>query len=147
MSDLPSIYSRPYNSWSGMKSRCSNPNLPLYKYYGGRGIKVCDKWCSFKGFWEDMGPTYKAGLSIDRIDNNGDYEPDNCRWATHKEQCNNRRSNTIIEIDGVTKTLAQWCDLSGLKRTTIIQRHFGLGWDFKRALELKEETWQAIIQN
>lgn len=77
--------------WSGMKARCSNPKHESYANYGGRGIKVCNRWQSFDNFLADMGETYRDGLSIDRVDNDGDYEPNNCRWATLAEQATNKR--------------------------------------------------------
>lgn len=78
-----------YKVWSSMKARCDNPNAPFYKRYGGRGIKVCERWSKFENFIEDMGER-PEGMTIDRINNDGNYEPSNCRWVTHKENCNNR---------------------------------------------------------
>lgn len=99
-----------YKTWCEIKHRCYNPNCSQYKNYGARGIKMCDRWFySYENFLEDMGERPK-GMSIDRIDVNGDYEPSNCRWADLKTQCNNRRNNIYIEYNGETKTLMQWCN-------------------------------------
>jgi len=83
-------YSRPYRIWRNMRSRCENPRFHKYPRYGGRGIMVCGRWLRFENFWEDMKKGYSDDLSIDRINNDGNYEPGNCRWATAKEQANNK---------------------------------------------------------
>lgn len=100
-----------YKTWCELKQRCCNPKNNAYEYYGGRGIKICDRWFhSFENFLKDMGERPSKEYSIDRIDVNGDYEPSNCRWATDKEQCNNRRSNIVIQYKGRTQNLMQWCN-------------------------------------
>ena len=100
-----------YSAWSDIKTRCHNSNRPEYPRYGGRGIKVCDRWLeSFDVFLADMGPRLSNQHSIDRINNNGNYEPGNCRWATNKEQVRNRRNTVKITIDGNCKSLAEWCE-------------------------------------
>ena len=112
-----------YRAWTHAKSRCFNSNVPEFKNYGGRGISMCDRWRnSFERFLEDMGRRLSSGHSIDRIDVNGNYEPGNCRWATSKEQANNKRCNRLIEISGETRTMAQWADLAGLSRETMLKR-------------------------
>ncbi len=112
-----------YKSWCGMKQRCSNPKNPSYGNYGGRGIEVCKRWeDSFLSFLEDMGKTPGRGFSLDRINNNGNYEPGNCRWADAGVQRRNSRQNNFICIDGVTKTLIEWSRHYGVKPNTAWMR-------------------------
>lgn len=116
-----------YAIWRTIKQRCLNPGSPRWEYYGGRGIKVCERWQnSFEAFLEDMGEPPK-GMSIDRIDNDGDYAPGNCRWATHVEQCNNRRSNHILEANGRAQNVTQWAKELGVSKRLLLGR-LGLGW-------------------
>ena len=109
-----------YRTWNTMKQRCENPNREKYSIYGGRGIKVCDEWQDPNAFIDwSLSNGYEKGLQIDRIDNNGNYSPTNCRWVTGKENCRNRRSNVILTIDGVSKTVIEWCEETGLKHFTV----------------------------
>jgi hypothetical protein len=118
---MKKIYKNTNTSWEAMKARCSNPNNNRYKNYGGRGIKVCKRWMKFENFLKDMG-LRPDGLSLDRINNNKNYIPSNCKWSTQKEQANNRKTNHNIKINGVTKNIKQWSELSGIKQTTILAR-------------------------
>lgn len=111
-----------HSTWSGMIARCTNENSPGYNNYGGRGIHVCDRWLSYENFLEDMGRRPSPRHSIDRIDNDKGYSPDNCRWATQKEQCRNKRTNRLITANGETKTLAEWAEITGLRTGTISER-------------------------
>lgn len=105
--------SKTYKSWNGMHSRCSNPKSIGYADYGGRGIRVCERWRSFENFLTDMGEA-PQGMSIDRINNDGDYEPSNCRWATMAMQNRNSRQNVIVEVDGVRMCMIDWSNRLGL---------------------------------
>jgi len=125
------------NIWYGMIHRTTNPSHTEYFRYGGRGIQVCDRWHSFEFFYEDMKDGYLPGLSIDRVDNSKGYSPDNCRWATKRDQANNRRTSKFFTIDGVTKTLAEWISQSGLKSSTVRQRLYCYGWSIEQALTKK----------
>ena len=110
-----------YRTWGHMLSRCRDSAVPEYRYYGGRGITVCERWLRFENFLADMGEPPR-GKSIERIDVNGNYEPSNCRWATQREQCNNQRRNRRISAGGLTLTLVQWATATGIKRETIAHR-------------------------
>lgn len=122
-----------YKAWAAMKDRCLNPNNEHYVDYGGRGIAVCERWSlSFQNFIDDMGAR-PAGMTIERINNSGNYEPGNCRWATRKEQQRNRRTNIYYEIGGVSKCLMEWCEFYKIRYQTV-RRRLSAGWTVERAL-------------
>jgi len=124
-----------YKAWSNMKARCYNKNNKAFKDYGGRGIKVCDRWLeSFENFLVDLGRKPTKKNSIDRIENNGDYEPDNCRWADRRTQNMNRRNSKNITLDGVTKPLIDWLKEFGLSRGGFMGR-INKGWSTEKALK------------
>jgi hypothetical protein len=126
---------RVYRIWKNMKTRCFNVNRKEYKDYGGRGIAVCPRWRdSFDNFLADMGEPPTRQHSIDRINNDGDYEPSNCRWATAKEQARNKRSNRIFTLQGETLTLTEWCQRFKTSMPLVHQRIHRRGWDVLRAL-------------
>lgn len=110
-----------YSSWTDMKSRCHNESHTAWEWYGGRGISVCDRWILFEAFLEDMGER-PDGLTLDRIDTNGNYEPGNCRWVTMKEQGRNKRTNRLLTIGNETRCIAEWSEITGIPRTTIRNR-------------------------
>lgn len=122
-----------YRTWQSMLNRCTNANEPSFKDYGGRGISICEAWNSFEQFYADMGDK-PEGHSIERIDVNADYTPQNCVWATSKEQANNTRSNVNIEYNGVTKTLAQWADEFSVPYWKLHQRIYRDGLSFVDAI-------------
>lgn len=113
-----------------MKTRCTNEKVNCFKNYGGRGINFCDKWETFGGFFDDMYLSYKDNLTLERVDNNGNYSKENCRWATKKEQARNRRTTNLIR----GKTLAEWSEILGIKRSTLAQRFYVYGWSVDRVL-------------
>ena len=125
-----------YEVWKTMKQRCLNPNHKSYHNYGGRGIIVCDEWKNnYQAFYEwSMNNGYKEGLSIDRINNDGNYEPSNCRWADRITQCNNTRQNKPIEINGVSKTITQWSKDYNISANLVRSRYYTQKWDIIKAL-------------
>lgn len=120
--------------WCDIHYRCNNSNCHNYHRYGGRGIKVDPSWGDFNAFYSDMGPRPTPGHTIERLDNNGDYSPTNCVWATRKEQANNTSTNHLITIHGQTKTRAQWCEHFGKSPQTVATRINVLNWDPVKAL-------------
>lgn len=130
-----------YGKYAGILRRCYNKNEKSYKNYGGRGISVCKEWRdSFISFYDwAIKNGYKDGLTIDRIDNNGNYCPDNCRWVDNETQANNRRSNNLYTLNGVTKNLSQWCKDYDMSYSTVRKR-IEIGWSFEDAITFKDDA-------
>lgn len=124
-----------YELWFNMIDRCENPNHPKYYRYGKRGVKVCDEWHDFNNFvsWSDSIGGRPDGYSIERINNNGNYEPSNCKWASSKEQSENKSTTIYLEYNGETKSLPEWCRITGLSWDVIYNR-LQKGWSVEKAL-------------
>jgi hypothetical protein len=132
-----------YRSWANMISRCTHPKNKNWNRYGGRGIKVCDKWrLSFKAFLQDMGEK-PQGLTIDRIDNSGNYEPGNCRWATVQEQMQNTCQTKLLQFGGESMGLAAWGRKLGIKKETILDR-LRRGWGLEKTLTTRRVAPWAV---
>ena len=126
-----------------MIKRCTNPKNASFKSHGNRGIRVCARWRdSFQNFLQDMGEK-PPGTCLERIDNNGNYEPGNCKWATFKEQANNRRSNRLITFEGVTLTLAQWAQKINITPETLHERL--KRWPLEKALTQPRRPYQLTL--
>lgn len=136
-----SHYNKPRlkNIYGHMKDRCCNPNSDSYKYYGGRGIRVCDEWLSDYKVFEEwaFNHGYSKELTLDRIDVNGNYDPSNCRWISRSEQMCNTRRNRLVTYKGVTKTVKEWASEKGINYRTLHNRLFRSKWPVKLALEVK----------
>ena len=131
---------RLYQVWRAMIGRCENEKVKSFKNYGGRGIKVCPRWrASFQAFLDDMGSPPSEKHSVERKDNDGDYCPENCRWATKQEQARNTRFNRPIEFQGETRILSDWARISGIPLATL-HRRLTLGWTVIRALTTPVDT-------
>lgn len=122
-----------YICWRNIVMRCEDETCPAFKSYGGRGIRLCERWKSYPNFLEDMGDP-GPGMTLDRIDNDKGYEPSNCRWVTRQEQSRNTSRNRKVTINGQTKCLKDWCEVMRLPSSTIFARVNLLGWPVEKAL-------------
>lgn len=126
---------REWNSWAAAKGRCCNPNNAAFSDYGGRGITMCDRWRdSFEAFLADMGKC-PPGLTLDRRDNDGPYSPENCRWATRREQATNYRRNVRYVVDGESLTLVEISERFGVNEATLRNRLYNMNWPIERAID------------
>lgn len=122
-----------YKSWGSMRHRCFNKNNISYKYYGGRGITVCERWNKFENFLKDMGRR-PSKHSLERIDNNKGYGPENCRWATNLDQANNKRNNKYLTYKGKTRSRKEWARVLDISYSALLHRLNDLGWSTEKAL-------------
>lgn len=134
-----------YMSWQNMKKRCNNETHKDFKNYGGRGISYCEKWETFEGFYEDMKSGYSDNLTLDRIDVNSNYNKDNCRWVTCKEQSNNKRNNHFVQYNGETLTLSEMAEKYKVD-FELFRHRINKGWPIEKALFEKVE-YETITFN
>lgn len=137
-----------YKIWSGMKERCNNPNSTEFSRYGGRGITYDPRWERFENFFEDMKEDYKDDLTLDRIDYNGNYTKENCRWADFFVQNRNTSFNRIIEFDGIKRTLAEWAEISGINYQTLrgrLNRGKDVGDALKTPVQKKKRGCEKVV--
>lgn len=123
-----------YDRWKNMIDRCFNKKCHAYNNYGGRGISVCDRWLDIKNFVSDLPDGYFDGAEIDRIDNDGNYEPGNVRWSSQRENCDNRRSGRMLSVNGKTQSLRRWAEEVGVDERLIWSRIEELNWDIETAV-------------
>lgn len=120
--------------WASMLSRCDNERATGFKWYGGKGVRVADRWRSFEAFLADMGHPPDEGHTLDRIDNAGHYEPGNCRWATRKEQMRNQTRNRMVTFEGRTQCVMDWAIERGLSHHCLLRRLYKYGWPVEKAI-------------
>ena len=142
MSTLRQRNKKIYWAWKSIKQRCKNPKCHAFKNYGARGITVCEEWEAFEPFcrWA-IENGYRDGLEIDRIDNDGGYSPENCRWISRKQNLNNRRNTLLLTVGGVTKPRTEWEDLAGIPRGTV------KAWAITHGVEYAERRIQETLEN
>lgn len=141
-------YSSEYSIWQMMKQRCRNPKNKRYPFYGARGISVCDRWeAAFINFYDDMGNRPSDKHSLDRIDNNGNYSKENCKWSTQKEQCNNTRSTSHFIYKGGVHTMSDLISISGLSQPTLWNRINRIGMTVEEAVNTPLQTNKNIEYN
>jgi hypothetical protein len=126
------LQTRTYRTWCAMRARCMNPNVKMFNRYGGRGIRVCERWNDFSNFFKDMGER-PLECGIDRIDNNGNYEPNNCRWATASQQARNNSRTRMLTFDGKTMCIKDWSIHIGISYLALTYR-LRAGWSMNKAL-------------
>lgn len=136
-------HTRLYHIWNGMKQRCSNPKAIGYRYYGGKGVTVCQEWQnSFQAFYDwAVANGYDDNLSIDRRDANGHYCPENCRWTTSKEQQNNTSYNRLITYGEETHNITQWAEIINIPRNVLYNR-VRRGWNIEKIITTKKRDWR-----
>lgn len=138
---------RQYRCYMSMMKRCFDTKNERYKDYGGRGVTVCDKWNrGFEFFWEDMRKSYNNNLTLDRINVNGNYSKENCRWSTPKQQSNNTRNNIKITYNGETKTISEWAEILNIKTNTLRCR-YKRGWNIERLMEQPIQKHKILARN
>lgn len=138
---------REYSSWGSMRERCLNVRNKAYPGYGGRGITICERWDNFENFLADMGEC-PNGYSIDRIDNSGNYEPSNCRWADSKTQNRNKRNVHLITYGGETMSIGEWADRLGVQPSTLYARICVSGWTIETAITKPVRKWpNRLLEN
>ena len=134
---------RTHSIWNAMKQRCGNSTISAWSRYGGKGIKVCERWMEYKNFLEDMGEC-PLGQTIDRIDNSKGYSPENCRWATRKEQARNTSRNRIATINGITACLPELCERFAMSISMVRQRIYTLGWSLEKAILTPKRSCKEV---